>query len=272
MFESPGYFILNSQKQAKLIGNALCRLLLPSLLLFGAVGLQAASIIFNTMPGQHNCAGETCSGQAVFNFTGGTDIFTVTLSNTLPSIHDAGQLLTGLQFDTRGLGNVSLKSSSGNLIKINSNGTTTAASGSIGWGFGSVGSNEWLLCVICGDSVKAAAQPAHGIVPMQTSYASSVGSITGNRAHNPFLESGATFTFETGNLLPADGSDPFVGITLSFSTAFGIDVNTVRPADRGGSGTRSNTPEPVTTLLSGAGLVVLGLAGRRRRRAHSFLR
>jgi hypothetical protein len=266
-----GHFILNTETGTKMIGNGICRLLLPSLFFFGAVGLQAASFIFNTIPGIDNCSGETCSGQAVFSFAGGADTFTVTLSNTLPSIHDAGQLLTDLQFDTAGLGTVSLLSSSGNLIKINSNGTATPATGSIGWGFGSTGTDAWLLCAVCGDGVQAAAQPTQGIVPNQASYSSSVGSIKGNRGHNPFLESGATFTFEAAKLLPTDGSNPFSQITLSFSTAFGVDVRTVLYTNRD-SVPGTSTPEPVTTMLAGAGLIVLGLVGRRRLRSQAFFR
>jgi hypothetical protein len=262
---------LTTQVRTKMIGNRARGLFLLSLFFFGAVGLQAASFIFNTIPGIDNCSGETCSGQAVFSFTGGTDTFTVTLSNTLPSIHHAGQLLTDLQFDTTGIGTVSLLSSSGNLIKINSNGTTTPVTGSIGWGFGGMGTNEWLLCAVCGDGVRALAQPAQGIVPNQTSYSSSVGSIKGNRGHNPFLESGATFTFETAKLLPADGSNPFSEVTLSFSTAFGVDIDTVLKTGRS-SIPSASTPEPVTTILAGAGLPMFGLAGRRRRRTHDFLR
>ncbi|MDR3698643.1 MAG: MYXO-CTERM domain-containing protein [Candidatus Sulfopaludibacter sp.] len=161
-------------------------------------------------------------------------------------------------------------SSSGNLIRINNNGTATPATGSIGWGFGSTGSNAWLLCAVCGDGVKAASQPAQGIVPNQVSYSSSVGSVKGNPGHNPFLESGATFTFEAAKLLPIDGSNPFSEITLSFSTAFGVDVNTV--LDNRGNVPGPSTPEPVTTMLAGAGLIVLGLVGRRRRAAHTLLR
>ncbi len=263
---------MTRQIRMKPIGNGVRRLLLLSLFFFGAVGLQAASFIFNTIPGIHNCSGETCSGEAVFSFTGGADTFSITLSNTLPSIHDAGQLLTGLQFDTTGLGTVSLLSTSGNLIKIHSNGTTTPVIASIGWGFGSSGTNQWLLCAICGDGVKAPAQPAQGIVPNQSSYSSSVGSIKGNPGHNPFLESGATFTFETAKLLPADGSNPFSEVALSFSTAFGIDIDAVLKTGRSGSTPGASTPEPVTTLLAGAGLILFGLAGRRRRRTHGFLR
>jgi MYXO-CTERM domain-containing protein len=177
------------------------------------------------------------------------------LNNMLPDIKNAGQLLTDVQFTTA-LGVVTLTSSNGTEVNIDGSGSATLGSSvPTGWAFGSLSTNTWLLCVICTGSPSTQTAPAHGIVPNQSSYPQANSSIAGNGPHNPFLESGATFNFITTTVLPVDPSlDPFSNVFISFGTTFG-ELSTTESA-----------PEPFTTLLAGAGLIALGLIGRRRRR------
>jgi len=231
-------------------------------LLFTAASLQAASIVWTFDTGATTCpnpSSGTCKGEAVFNYTPGASSFTITLNNLLPDIKDAGELLTDVQFTTT-LAGLALTSSSGIPVNIDGSGNATVGSAiTTGWAFGSIGPNPntWLLCVICrgntGDPSTSTA-PAHGIVPNEASYPNANNSIAGNGPHNPVLESGATFNFSTTSVLPINPSiDPFSNVFISFGTTFG-EV-----------GTTASAPEPLTPLLAGAGLIALGLIGRRRR-------
>jgi MYXO-CTERM domain-containing protein len=193
----------------------------------------------------------------VFSYTPGAQSFTITLNNLLPDINNAGQLVTDVQFTTA-LAGISLTSSSGTEVTIDGSGNPTVGSSPVetGWAAGSISTNTWLLCVICTGNVHSSVTPSHGIVPIEGSYSSGNGSIKNNGPHNPFLESGATFDFSTTSVLPSNPSiDPFSNVSISFGTTFGELPTT------------GSAPEPLTPLLAGAGLIVLGLIERRRRRS-----
>jgi hypothetical protein len=242
------------------------RVCLPLTFLLAAAGLQAASFTFDaSSTALCPATGQTCSGTALFTIDNANQ-FTVTLSNDATSILSAGQLLTDLVFSVDG-GTVTLKSSSGEFVDISSSGVpTTSGPGTLGYGFGSTGSNTYLLCVICGNGVKASpgVPPSQGIIDIQGSYATANSSITGNDPHNPFVESGATFTFTTTTALDTTGAtNPFSNVFLSFGTDFGNEI----PTNGGGGGTLGNpTPEPVSMLLTGAGLIGLATLTRRRQK------
>jgi hypothetical protein len=229
-----------------------------------AAGLNAASFTFSGTSTTACGTGNTCAGTAVFNITG-TDTFTITLTNDVTSIKDAGQLLTDVYFTLASTG-TTLDSSNGNFINIASDGTTSSAgSGSTGWGFGSNNgvSGTWLLCIICGNGVSTptGAQPSQGIVDNEAVYSNANPSIAGNGPHNPFLQSGATFSFSTDATLDTTGAtNPFSDVMLSFGTTFGTEV----PTGGGGGITGGSAPEPVSLILTGAGLMGLALLTKRR--------
>ena len=236
-------------------------------LLFATSALQAADFLFIATSSTICGVGNPCSASAQFSVIDANS-FSVTLSNTLSSITDAGQLVTDLEF-TLPASTVTLSSSSGTFVNISGAGVPTVGStGATGWGFGSNNdavANNWLLCVICGNGVSTLPHvaPSQGIIDTEAVYSSANPSIAGNGPHNPFLESGAKFTFQTSGATLAGSVDPFSNVTISFGTTFGTDVTGV-PDDGGGGGT-AVTPEPVSLMLAGGGLIGLAMLKRRRR-------
>jgi hypothetical protein len=243
------------------------RVCLPLTFLLAAAGLQAASFTFEATSNTVCGTGLMCDGSATFTIVD-ANTFTVTLNNLLTDIRSAGQLVSDLYFNLDG-GTVSLAGSNGTFISVDGSGNpTVGTTGSTGWGFGAPTgtTNTWLLCVICGNGVSAdsGVPPSQGVIDVQGSYASANNSIVGNDPHNPFLESGATFTFTTtATLDPNATSSPFTDVALSFGTDFGTEV----PTGGGGGGSGNPTPEPVSMLLTGAGLMGLALVTRRRQKA-----
>lgn len=234
--------------------------------LFTAAGLQASTITWTFDTGATTCpGGGACSGEAVFSYTPGAESFTITLNNLLTDIHAASQLVTDVQFATA-LEGVSLTDSNGIPISFNGTDTPTVGSAvSTGWNAGSIGTNTWLLCVICTGGVTASATPSEGIIPIESTYNAN-GSIETSSSHNPFLESGATFTFSTTSVLPIDASsNPFSNVFISFGTTF-AELPTHGITNDPGTGENAAAPEPFTPMLAAAGLIMLGLTGRRRKR------
>jgi len=238
-------------------------------LLFATSALQAADYLFTATSSTCGDVGNPlpCSASALFTVVNANpNEFTVTLSNTLTSIRDAGQLVTDLGF-TLSATTPTLFSSSGTFVNIGptSGGgvPTVGITGATGWGFGSNNdavANNWLLCIICGNGVSAGgAQPSQGIIDNEAMYSSANASIAGNGPHNPFLESGAIFTFHTSAALPT--VDPFSNVMISFGTTFGNDVS----AEGGGTIIDVPVPEPVSLMLAGGGLIGLAMLKRRRR-------
>ena len=100
-------------------------------------------------------------------------------------------------------------------------------------------------------------------------YSNANGSIGGNGPHNPFINQTATFTI-TG-LTGVNSDTRVTSATFSFGTTAGVNVDgcVSGTADCGGGGGGQSTPEQMSLLLSGTGLV--GLYFIRRRSASGLL-
>ncbi len=226
----------------------------PMIVLFMAVlsytTVAKADLIVFTPAGATDSAGDPVSAMADFSFSGTT--LTITLTNTLPGIKDAGQLLTDIFFTVPG--SPTLFSQTGDLISVATGKTVTdLGSATLGWAFGAATVNSisgFELCVICqGGAGPASATPSQGIIGPASgdgNYDNANGSIakTGG-PHNPFVNQTATFVLH----------DVPVGVTVgnvifSFGTTPGDNVPAV--------------PEPSSLLLFGSGLI--GAAGIIRRK------
>ncbi len=225
--------------------------------------LSASTITYMTPTGSTVTDGAV-SAQAMF--TTGTGMLTITLSDLLANPTSAGQLVSDLQFTLSPsvTGTTSLTSSSAQEVTIASGGTATLGSTTTtGWGFGTFGSG-FIVCVICPNNVTASATPSQEIIGAPGSggtYSNANGSITGNGPHNPFLNGSATFTISNSSIT---SSTTVTGAVFSFGTQFGTTAATnVTGAAAGGA----TVPEPATLALSGLGLMLAGLLGRKRRSA-----
>jgi hypothetical protein len=225
------------------------------MLALGWANLAKADQIFVIPPGwTEPNAGQLVSATADFSLSGNT--LTITLTNTVPSIHDAAQLLTDIFFTLSAPATPSLSSQTGDLIDIDENGVVTdLGSSTLGWGFGAATVNSmsgFEACVICQGGPTASATPSQGIIGPASGdgkYDNANASIEGNKPHNPFVNQSATFVLTD---IPADAT---VGnVIFSFSTTSGDNLPS------------SPVPEPTSLLFFGSGLAGLALVTWRRKK------
>jgi hypothetical protein len=257
-FLFPGSCVYELQN---IIGGKRMKKALALALLISAVGwanLAEADQIFTTPPGATEPNnGQSVSAMADFSISGTT--LTIILTNTLPGIQAASQLLTDVFFTLSLLPTSPILSSqTGDLINVASDKTITDLGSSIlGWGFGAATVNNlsgFELCVLCQGGPTASATPSEGILgppSIDGKYDNANGSIAGNGPHNPFVNQTATFTI-TG--IPTDATAD--NVIFSFSTASGDNVPGLL------------VPEPTSVVLLGTGLLALGVILRRRRKAY----
>jgi hypothetical protein len=223
---------------------------------------HAATVTFQT-PGGATAGGEAVSAAATITTGAGT--VSVTLSNTLPNIHDAGQLLSDIFFTLSGTtsnptypGGVAQTQNSVDLGSGNPGalGTFTAAwnaseSGGVltleGLGPGSISSatcNAGPACLIIGPPTSSTATTA--------TYSNANSSIVGNGPHNPLIFETATFVLDVTGVTAATQVS---NVNFSFSTTAGVDV------------AGQQVPLPASIPLFGSGLAMIGWLTRRRKRA-----
>lgn len=212
-------------------------------------GVAKADQVFSTPAGAINpFTSVPVSGTADFSLSGNT--LTLSLSNTILGIGDAGQLLTGLTFTLSDGTGVGLNSQTGDLIAVNSDLTVTdMGKGTLGWGFGTTGTNTFEVCMICSGGVTSGVTPSEGILGPASAdgnYDNANGSIAGNKPHNPFVNGTGTYQFNVPT-----------GVTVS-------DVFFQFGTTPGGAIPATSAPEPSSVLLLGFGLLALALLTCRR--------
>lgn len=228
------------------------KVLLAIIAALGSGSIALASTITFIGSGTSS-AGDAENSSAIFVTGAGT--ISVTLNDLLSNPTDVAQNLSDLLFTlSNGSTTGTLTTSSGTELTVNSGGTYSVGSSvPTGWALSSSGGS--LLLEVLGTPEA----PAHTIIGTSSNgtysggtYSNANGSIAGNGPHNPFLESGTTFTLSVPGVTAAT---TITAATFSFGTAAG---NTL-------IGTASSVPEPITMLLVGAGLLALGRFGMQRK-------
>jgi hypothetical protein len=201
--------------------------------------------------------GETQNASATFVTGAGT--VGITLKNLISNPTGVGQNISDLFFTlSNGVTSGSLTSSSGTELTVNGNGTYSVGSTvSTGWILTFSGSS--LLLEGLGNGTQG---PKHTIIGTSSNgtysggtYSNANGSIAGNVPHNPFLESGVTFSLAVSGVSAAT---TVTGATFSFGTTAGDTL----------AGTPSPVPESSTwTLLLVGVTATFGLVLLLRRRS-----
>ena len=218
---------------------------------------QAATIMFTTPSGSTQ---GTDPVSASATFTTGAGTVTVDLNNLLTTaqMSTVAQDLSDLSFTlsgtfATGLVSDSNRTYSGRLIDIATDGTVTTNTTALynGWDF-SNGGSTFLL-----EDLGSTAGPSQTIIggSGNTAYSGAGGSITGNGPHNPFLQGTAHFTL---GITGVTSATTVTAAVFSFGTTTGNNIT-------GGGGNIQSVPEPATLVLTGLGLLGLGVFGRRLR-------
>jgi hypothetical protein len=237
------------------------RKLAVSLAMFAVVALGSSSIaradnFFFSQSGTIN--GLPVSATADLSGTAGTNTLTLVLTNTSAGHTSVAQALVGFQFmicDSQGnllpITVTGISAQSGRAIFFNGSTTATdvggtAAADTLGWGL-----NATLGVTALGfTGPNGTNPPDEAILGPPTSglnYAGANNSITDTGSHQPFVMQTATFTLTLSGNLPS-GFCICPDVTFFFNT----------------DGTPLATPEPMSMLLFGSGLLGLGAALRRR--------
>jgi hypothetical protein len=212
--------------------------LTKNLILWAA--LLCAPVAFAGTSSFSTASGSTAGGQPVdasASFTTGAGTLDITIFNNQVNPTSVIQNVSDLFFSLSGVTSGTLASSSGNEIFVATNGTTSTG--------GSGVSTGWVLSISGGvfhlDGLNTAADvPAHTIIGAPDGsgvYSNANPSIAKDTGpHNPFLESGATFTIADA-AITADTT--VSGVIFSFGTESGTNVP-------GGGG---NAPDSGSTVM-----------------------
>ena len=229
-----------------------------SVLVF-SLAASASTISFSTSAGAMNGNHEAVNASGTIT-TNANGTVTVTLTNNLANLTDAGQLLTDLFFNLSSAPSSALNTTTtptiGSLISIDGSGNATSSAAALAsWGLSSSGAQIHLDSLIGGPSQGIIGPGGPGGV-----YTNANGSIAANGPHNPFLTGTVTFTFAVGGVTDATTISAPV---FSFGTISGDNVSGCIVG--GPSCTSVVVPEPVTSGLVGMGLISLFFLRRRAR-------
>lgn len=219
----------------------------------------SALTISYTYAGANPNSGQQVNASATF--VTGTNTIGVTLNNFLSNPTDVSQLISDLRFTLGGVSTTgaTLTSSLGTELTVNADDTyTVGGSVATGWALTSPTASTLYLNVL-----GTATGPEHLIIGGSSNgtfvggtYSNANGSIGGNAPHNPFLESGATFTI---GLTGVTASTTITSAAFSFGTTPGLIETPGVPSDN----PPVRVPDGGMTLMM-LGLALLGLGATRR--------
>ena len=218
-----------------------------------AVALPAsASVITYVTPTGATTGGGPVNASATITTGAGT--VTIVLADLLANPKDVAQLISDFQFVLSGGQTTgTLASSMGQEITVAGDGTfTLGGTVSTGWGLNSgVGGGIQI------DALGFPIAPQHLIIGPPGAggtYSNANGSIAGNKPHNPFLNNTATFVIDVAGVT---SDSTILSAIFSFGTTEGAALGPGVP--------RTVVPEPQSLVLLGLGMLVLGVARRRKR-------
>jgi hypothetical protein len=173
-----------------------------------------------------------------------------------------------LVFSLSDVGLIVLASSSAHTVQVEASSAVTDVNvnGTADWGVGVYNSTklptfngEYIVCAVCNSvsiatGVVAPNQPKLEILgsgggSAATPYCTANASILGNggNSHEPFILGSATFNFNIASITP---TTIVRDVNFFFGSEFGAELVEVNEA---------STPEPVSYLLTGGGIIALGM-------------
>jgi len=215
----------------------------------------AGTITYTTPVGAKDASNDLISASATVVTGNGT--VTVTLTNSLGNIKNAGELLSDFLFTlsiTPGTALNTMVTPTGSLIDVTQAGNGTASAGTpTAWQVTSSGATIHIDSLFDG--------PAQTIIGPGP-FSNPNNSITGN--HNPFINQTAVFSF---NVSGVTSDTRVTAATFSFGTDAGDNVPGTPGTDcTGDCGTTTQaTPEPFSFFMVGGGLVCAGVLTKLRR-------
>ncbi len=232
-----------------------------TIVILAAIALLASPLAFgDTFSTDGSCVGNsvnaTISGNggspvsagATISYSGG--FVTVTLTNCFINPTSVSQNISDIYFTITGSSGKATGGQIGSLgttslIKVASGGSSTTSTGSVLWNL-IVNGNTFHLTDLIGNSPVTPTSTILGAPDGHGLYSAANGSIAGNKAHNPFINQTATWTFA------CDGCSGAIGnVDISFGTTNSDPAGTP-------------VPEPASLMLFGSGLLAIGGVIRRK--------
>jgi hypothetical protein len=222
------------------IAQSLCAALVATLGALAPSSAQAAIFFISGFSSD----GHPVSATASFLRNPGDQTLAVTLTNTTATTHDAGELLTAIDFNLGGL-TPTLASASGIQRTVVGSGafSDTGSPQPLSWSVASAGGGSYSL------NFNPNAKDAVLGPPMSGSYSGANASIKGNNGHNPFAAQVAEFLL---NVPGIQANTPISVSVFRFGTSLAAAAGDI-----------THMPEPSTAALVGLAATVLGCRRRR---------
>jgi hypothetical protein len=194
-------------------------------------------------------------------FITGNGFINITLTDLEANPTSVAQLISGLSFTlSNGATSGTLFSSTAKQVTVNTGGTYSVAAmaGAAGWGLNNNVSGGLQLNALgfIGPAGLILGAPGPG-----GTYNNANSSIAGNSAHNPFLYQSVSFIIDVAGVT---STTTVTSATFSFGTMAGqFNVKGCMSTDPSCGLAPTLTPEPISLVLTGSGLLGLLLLRRR---------